>query len=68
MMTGVFMLLAGIGMLYRSVLLTFIITPIFVFISILEFKYIEEPELEKRFGKEYSEYKERTPIIIPKIR
>jgi len=68
MMTGVFMLLAGIGMLCRSVSLTFIITPIFVFISILEFKYIEEQELEKRFGKEYSEYKERTPIIIPKIR
>lgn len=68
MMTGVFMMLAGIGFLFRSVSLTFIITPMFVFISILEFKYIEEPELEKRFGKEYSEYKERTPRMIPKIR
>lgn len=68
MMTGVFMILAGIGILSGSVSLTFIITPIFVFISILEFKYIEEPELEKRFGKEYAEYKKRTPIIIPKIR
>ncbi|MCG6536410.1 MAG: isoprenylcysteine carboxylmethyltransferase family protein, partial [Syntrophales bacterium LBB04] len=68
MMTGVFMMLAGIGILFRSVSLTFIITPMFIFISILEFKYIEEPELEKRFGKEYSEYKERTPIMIPKIR
>ena len=68
MMTGVFMLLAGIGILSGSMSLTFIITPVFVFISILEFKYIEEPELEKRFGKEYCEYKERTPIIIPKIR
>jgi hypothetical protein len=29
------------------------------------FKYIEEPELEKRFGQEYREYKERTPVIIP---
>jgi protein-S-isoprenylcysteine O-methyltransferase Ste14 len=68
MMTGVFMILIGIGILFRSISLTFIITPMFVFISILEFKYIEEPELEKRFGKEYCEYKERTPIIIPKIR
>jgi protein-S-isoprenylcysteine O-methyltransferase Ste14 len=68
MMTGIFAMLAGIGILFRSITLTFITTPIFVFISILEFKYIEEPELEKRFGKEYSEYKERTPIIIPKIR
>jgi len=68
MMTGVFMTLAGVGILLRSVSLTFIITPLFVFISIIEFKYIEEPELEKRFGKEYTEYKERTPMIIPKIR
>lgn len=43
-------------------------TPLFVLMSILEFKYIEEPELEKRFGQEYREYKERTPIIIPRIR
>ncbi len=68
MMTGVFLVLIGIGILFRSVSLTFIITPIFATISILEFKYIEEPELEKRFGNGYSEYKERTPLIIPKIR
>jgi len=67
MMTGLFMVLAGIGILCRSVTLTFIMTPLFVFISILEFKYLEEPELEKRFGKEYSEYKKKTPLIIPKI-
>jgi len=67
MMTGLFMIMAGIGILFGSITLTFIMTPLFVFISILEFKYIEEPELMKRFGKEYSGYKERTPIIIPKI-
>ena len=68
MMTGLFMVMAGIGILFGSITLTFIMTPLFVLMSILEFKYIEEPELEKRFGKEYREYKERTPIIIPKIR
>ena len=68
MMTGLFMIIAGIGILFGSITLTFIMTPLFVFISILEFKYIEEPELMKRFGKEYSGYKERTPIIIPKIK
>lgn len=67
MMTGLFMVMAGIGILFGSITLTFIMTPLFVFISILEFKYIEEPELEKRFGKVYHEYKEKTPIIIPKI-
>lgn len=67
MMTGLFMVMAGIGILFGSITLTFIITPLFVLMSILEFKYIEEPELEKRFGQEYREYKERTPAIIPRI-
>jgi protein-S-isoprenylcysteine O-methyltransferase Ste14 len=67
MMTGLFMVVAGVGILFGSISLTFIMTPLFVFMSILEFKYIEEPELMKRFGKEYAEYRKRTPIIIPKI-
>lgn len=68
MITGVFVMLAGIGILFGSISLTFIVIPLFMLISILEFKYIEEPELEKRFGKEYAEYRDRTPIMIPKIR
>jgi len=68
MLTGVFLFLAGIGILYGSVFLTFIATPVFVFVSILEFRYIEEPELEKRFGKAYAEYRARTPIIVPRVR
>jgi len=68
MMTGLFMVMAGIGICFGSITLTFIMTPLFVFLSILEFKNLEEPELEKRFGKEYCDYKAKTPIIIPKIR
>ncbi|KQC09290.1 MAG: hypothetical protein APR62_02750 [Smithella sp. SDB] len=67
MMTGLFMVMAGAGIFFGSITLTFIITPLFVFMSILEFRYIEEPELTKRFGKEYVEYKEKTPLIIPKL-
>jgi protein-S-isoprenylcysteine O-methyltransferase Ste14 len=68
MMTGLFMVMAGIGIFFGSITLTVIMTPLFIFMSILEFKYIEEPELKKRFGKKYTEYKEKTPIIIPRIR
>jgi len=68
MMTGLFMVMAGIGIFFGSITLTFIMTPLFVFVAILEFKYIEEPELAMRFGKEYAEYKKKTPIIIPGIR
>lgn len=67
MMTGLFMIMAGIGIFAGSVTLTFFMTPLFVLISVIEFKYIEEPELEKRFGKIYSEYRQKTPLIIPKI-
>jgi protein-S-isoprenylcysteine O-methyltransferase Ste14 len=67
MMTGVFLILAGIGILFGSVFLTFIGTPVFVLISILAFKHIEEPELEMRFGRAYTEYKKKTPIIVPRF-
>lgn len=67
MMTGLFMVMAGIGIYFGSITLTFVMTPLFIFMSILEFRYIEEPELTKRFGKEYVEYKEKTPLIIPKL-
>jgi protein-S-isoprenylcysteine O-methyltransferase Ste14 len=30
-------------------------------------KFIEEKELEERFGEEYRKYKEKTPFIFPKI-
>jgi protein-S-isoprenylcysteine O-methyltransferase Ste14 len=67
MMTGIFLMLAGIGILFGSVILTFVGTPVFMLFSILEFKHIEEPELEKRFGKAYVEYKKKTPIIVPRL-
>lgn len=68
MLTGLFIFIAGIGILFGSITLTFIMTPLFMVFAILEFKNIEEPELIKRFGKEYEEYRKRTPIIIPKFR
>ena len=66
MLAGVFLMLFGLGVFLRSISLTFIFTPIFIFFSILEFKLIEEPELEKRLGTEYIEYKKTTPLLIPK--
>jgi protein-S-isoprenylcysteine O-methyltransferase Ste14 len=31
-------------------------------------KFVEEKELEERFGEEYRKYKEDTPFVFPKIR
>lgn len=68
MLTGVFILLLGLGILFNSVSLTFIFTPLFILLNVLELKTIEEPELEKRLGKEYLEYKKRVPMFIPRLR
>ncbi len=68
MMTGLFLFIFGTGIFSGSVTLTFIMTPLFVLMSVLEFKYIEEPELAKRFGGAYIRYREKTPVIIPRFR
>jgi len=68
MITGVFILLFGFGILFNSVSLIFIFTPLFILLNLLELKKIEEPELEKRLGKEYLEYKKRVPMFIPRLK
>jgi protein-S-isoprenylcysteine O-methyltransferase Ste14 len=68
MMTGVFLMLAGIGVWNGSVVLTCVTTPLAVLVSVLEFRLIEEPELERRFGQAYRDYRARTPLLIPSLR
>jgi protein-S-isoprenylcysteine O-methyltransferase Ste14 len=68
MLTAVFFLLFGFGILLGSISLTFLFTPLFVAASAMEFKFIEEPELELRFGSDYIQYKNRVPMFIPKIK
>lgn len=65
MLTGIFLQLLGIGFYYHSTSLIFIFTPLFILINYLELKYIEEPEMEKRFGQDFRDYKKRTPMFIP---
>jgi len=66
MLTGVFIFLFGIGFLLHSVSLVFVLTPVFVIFNVLELKLIEEPELERRFGESYIEYRQRVPMFFPK--
>ena len=67
MLAGVFFILFGIGFIVGSPSLLFVFAPLFVVCSVLEFKFIEEPELEKRLGEAYREYKRKTPLLIPKL-
>ena len=65
MLSGVFLILFGSGLWCQSISLVAIFTPLFIVITFLEFKMIEEPELEKRLGVSYMEYRKRVPMFFP---
>ena len=68
MLTGVFALLFGFGVLLGSASLLVVFTPLFIIINVWELKAIEEPELLKRLGEDYIEYRKRTPMFFPGFR
>ena len=68
MLTGVFLLLFGIGFAIKSLSLVVLFTPLFVLANVWELKEIEEPELVKRLGEDYVAYQKRTPMFIPRMR
>ena len=68
MLTGIFALLFGFGVLLGSVSLLVVFTPLFILINVWELKVIEEPELIKRLGEDYIEYRKRIPMFFPGFR
>ncbi len=65
MVTGVFLILFGLGFGVGSVSLVFLFTPLYILFNVWELKRVEEPELVKRFGEEYVVYRRRTPMFFP---
>jgi protein-S-isoprenylcysteine O-methyltransferase Ste14 len=68
MLTGVFLFLFGLGLGLNSASLVFLFTPLFVLINVWELKQIEEPELTRRLGDDYIEYRRQTPMFLPRFR
>lgn len=68
MVSGVFGALFGLGLLLHSVGVTLIWTPAYVLVHWIELKRVEEPELARRFGASYMDYRERVPMFIPRLR
>jgi protein-S-isoprenylcysteine O-methyltransferase Ste14 len=66
MVTGVFTGLFGIGFMLHSVSIVVIWTPLYVLAHAVELKKVEEPELERRFGAAYTEYRQTVPMFIPR--
>lgn len=65
MITGLFLLMLGLGVLFGSLSLILIFTPLFILLNVLYVKAVEEKEMEKKFGQEYLEYKKNVPMFIP---
>lgn len=68
MLLGLFLLMLGLGVLFGSLSLIFIFTPLFILLNVLYLKAIEEKEMEKKFGEEYLEYKKKVPMFIPRLK
>jgi protein-S-isoprenylcysteine O-methyltransferase Ste14 len=66
MLTGVFLALSGVGVLLRSLSMVLFWIPGYVLAHVLELKLVEEPELERRFGTAYGEYRRRVPMFFPR--
>ena len=68
MLSGVFLLMFGLGFAVNSVSLVLFFTPLYILFHVWELKAIEEPELVKRLSGPYLEYRRRTPMFIPGLR
>ena len=68
MLTGVFGALFGFGLLLHSVGVSLIWTPAYALMHAVELKWVEEPELARRFGAAYAEYRASVPMFIPRLR
>jgi protein-S-isoprenylcysteine O-methyltransferase Ste14 len=67
MILGYSMLPVGMGFMFQSMGMATIIPAVVLFLNLAIVKLIEEPRLVKRFGNEYLVYRDRTPMLIPRM-
>jgi protein-S-isoprenylcysteine O-methyltransferase Ste14 len=68
MMLGLYLTLVGIGLVIGSSFFTLWSLIAFIPSNIFWLKFVEERELEMRFGQSYREYRQRVPFLIPSFR
>jgi len=64
---GVFLCLFGVALLLHSPSLVFLWLPAFFLLNAIEIKYVEEPELERRFGESYKSYCSQVHRFLPRV-
>lgn len=68
MAMGVFASLLGAGFLFHSVSMVCVWTPVAFVLHAIGLEWVEEPELERRFGSSYRDYRRRVPMFVPRVR
>ena len=68
MILGDFLIGVGLGLLTGSTFFTLFMLLVYFPAIIFWLKYVEEYELEMRFGESYKEYKQQVPFLIPTFR
>ena len=67
MLLGYALIISAVGLLVNSLSTALIIPLLLIIGEGIWIKRIEEPRLERRFGREYLEYKREVPFLIPRI-
>jgi protein-S-isoprenylcysteine O-methyltransferase Ste14 len=67
MHAGWTVLLVGVAVLMQSFTLLAIFIPLFIIVHIVYLKFVEEKELEKKFGQAYIDYKKKVPMFFPRL-
>ena len=67
MVLGWMIMLIGVGLLFNSISLLFILMPLFMLLNFVYLRTVEEKEMEKKFGAEYLKYKQRVPMFFPRL-
>ena len=66
MLIGVGVTLCGLGVVLHSASMVFVWIPVFMATHVASLKVLEEPELERRLGRPYQEYRRRVPMFFPR--
>ena len=64
---GAMLYYLGIGIFFGSVKIGMVMLLLSFILGTCYHKFVEEKELLLRFGREYEEYKARTPFLLPKM-
>jgi protein-S-isoprenylcysteine O-methyltransferase Ste14 len=68
MAAGAFLLMEAAAFLVGSLSDIILFAPLPLILYVLYIIYVEERELEMRFGQEYIDYKKRVPRFIPRLK